>query len=159
MPNGTKHLAHRCLLLPERKSDTYWVGGERPALPRSAHCWLKTKELDRLTPSPGGRWERLRSDKSEEREPPAHHESQLRRHCGSHWERRRLLGFARQVPVAVEDFSQDGVVRFLGHRAFPARVESRQVPPHHLHHALPGLRLLSDAGGNHTNGSLARERA
>lgn len=36
-------------------------------------------------------------------------------------------------------------------------MESRQVPPHHLHHALPGLRLLSNAGGNHTNKSLALE--
>lgn len=36
-------------------------------------------------------------------------------------------------------------------------MECRQVPLHHLHHALPGLRLLSDAGGNHTNQSLVLE--
>lgn len=63
----------------------------------------------------------------------------------------RLLCFLGQVPVAVEDFSQDGVVRLLGHRAFPAGVESRQVPLDHVHHAVPGLQLLGDTGGvSHT---------
>lgn len=76
----------------------------------------------------------------------------------SHRERGWLrFDFAWQVPVAVEDFSQDGVVRFFGHWALPPRMECRQVPLHHLHHALPGLRLLSDAGGNHTNQSLVLE--
>lgn len=90
------------------------MGGERPALPQSAHCWLKTKELDRLIPSPGGRWERFRSDKSEERTSGTLSKP-VEEALKSHWERGRLLGVVWQVPVAVEDFSQDGVVRFLGH--------------------------------------------
>jgi len=36
---------------------TYWVGGERPALPQNTHCWMKTTVLDLLIPSPGG-WRR-----------------------------------------------------------------------------------------------------
>ena len=58
-----------------------------------------------------------------------------------------LLYLCGQIPVAVEDFSQDWIVRFLGHWAFPPCVESRQVPFHHLNHAVPGLLLLSDTSG------------
>lgn len=71
----------------------------------------------------------------------------MKSYCVWDW----LLCFIWQIPVAVEDFSQDGVVRFLGHRAFPPCMESRKVPLHHLYHALPRFRLLSNAGGNHTN--------
>lgn len=46
---------HMWLLLPQNVpewSDTYWVGGERPALPQSSHYWLNTVELDLLIQSP-----------------------------------------------------------------------------------------------------------
>lgn len=61
------------------------------------------------------------------------------------YHRSRLLCFWRKVPMAVEYLSQNGVVRLLSHRTFPASVKGWEIPSHHLHHALPGLWLLCDA--------------
>lgn len=72
-------------------------------------------------------------------------------HCGG------LLALWRQVPVAEENLSQDGVVRLLGHWAFPPCVEGWHVPFYHLHHALFGFQLIRDTGdeniSRHTTGS------
>lgn len=51
MSNGLKSAV---LLLRRKWFDTHWVGGERPALPQTAHCLLRTMELDRPIPSPAG---------------------------------------------------------------------------------------------------------
>ncbi len=56
-----KRFSH-CSVITQRRFDTHWVGGERPALPQNAHCWLKTTERDRPKPSPmGGEEERGQS--------------------------------------------------------------------------------------------------
>lgn len=43
-----------CVIIQTEVGNTHWVGGERPALPQNTHYEVKTRALDRLTPSPGG---------------------------------------------------------------------------------------------------------
>lgn len=139
-------------------ANTYWVGGERPALPQSSHCWLNTAELDLLIQSPERqthrRWVTNYNYVCSVCQgltqgvwivPPVLAQTQQK--CSHRmWGRLRFIG---KIPVAVEHLPQDWVVRFLCHWTFPPCMESWKVPPHHLNHAFPRLRLVCNTSGRH----------
>lgn len=152
-------------------SNTYWVGGERPALPQSSHCWLNTTELDLLQQSPGQKASKRRFKNDtvafklktqiegmsrvnirsvEGCSGPVSNTVKNTHHMWG-W-----LGFIGKIPVAVKDLSQDWVVRFLGHRTFPSCMESWKVPLHHLNHALPRLRLVCNTKDGSRDGLISR---
>lgn len=49
-----------------------------------------------------------------------------------------------EIVVALKRFTEDGIVRLLGHRAFPTGVERRQVPFDHLDEPVARRVMIGD---------------